>query len=299
MAKLPSSKGIFILALVLSFVTAFMVYKFLGSAVSKQPVQEGQVVLVAKTAIEPKTKITPDMIQEVKIPGEYVQAGTISDKSKVIGAVARDKIAAGEHITERRLYLEGKSVGFTGVIPSGKRAITLAVNEVTGIAGFVKAGDFVDVVVVFDAGTVGDNTSGLLLENILVLAANKETENGVVETSAKDAPKEAVKMGTVTLALAPDAAAKLVLAEEKGKVHLALRPYLPGTEAGGSFIVTPKDLVGVQVSPVQNSSKAESGGSSAPKTETVAPVAREVKPQTSSGGIKVIRGTKADIVSVR
>jgi pilus assembly protein CpaB len=298
MAKLPSSKGIFILAFVLSFATAFMVYKFLGNQV-KQPVSEGQVVLVAKTAILPKTKITADMIQEVKIPGEYVQAGTISDKSRVIGAIVRDKIEAGEHLTERRLYLEGRSGGFTSVIPSGKRAVTLAVNEVTGIAGLVKAGDFVDVVVVFDAGTVGDNTGGLLLENILVLASNKETENGVVETSAKDAPKEAVKMGTVTLALDPDAAAKLVLAEEKGKVHLALRPYLPGTETGGSFIVTPKDLVGVQVSPVQGSNKAESGGSYAKKTEAAAPAVREEKPINSSGGIRVIRGTKADIVSVR
>lgn len=292
MAKLPSSKGVFILAFILSLVTAFMVYKFLGSAVSKQPPSDGQIVLVAKTAIAPKTKISADMVEEVKIPGEYVQAGIISDKSKVIGAVTRDKIAAGEHITERRVLLEGKAAGFTGVIPSGKRAVTMAVNEVTGIAGFIKAGDFVDVVVVFDAGTVGDNTSTLLFDNVLVLASNKETENGVVETSAKDAPKEAVKMGTVTLALEPDAAAKLVLAEEKGKVHLALRPYLPGGEGSAGFIVTPKDLVGVQVSPIQNKGSEKVSSDRKP----AAPL-REERPKSS--GITVIRGTKADIVSVR
>lgn len=296
MVKLPGSKGIFMLAFFLSLSTAFMVYNFLGSNGAQQPPPEAEVVFVAKTAILPKTKITADMIQEVKIPGEYVQAGTISDKNKVIGAVVRDKIEAGEHITERRLFLEGKSAGFTGVIPSGKRAVTLAVNEVTGIAGFIKAGDYVDIVAVFDAGTVGDNTGGLILENILVLASNKETENGVVETSAKDAPKEAVKMGTVTLALDPEAAAKLVLAEEKGKVHLALRPYLPGIEGSGSFIVTPKDLVGVQVSPMQNNSKAGSGSSSLKPASAVAPGGE--KPPASSG-VRVIRGTKADIVSVR
>jgi pilus assembly protein CpaB len=290
MVKLPGNKGIFILAFLLSLSTAFMVYKFLGSAVSQQPVQEGQVVLVAKTAILPKTKITAEMLQEIKVPGEYVQAGTISDKSKVIGAVARDKIEAGEHITERRLFLEGKPAGFTGAIPTGKRAVTLAVNEVTGIAGLIKASDYVDVVVVFDAGTVGDNTSGVLLENVLVLATNKETENGVVETSAKDAPKEAVKMGTVTLALEPEAAAKLVLAEEKGKVHLALRPYLPSSEGDGSFIITPKDLVGVQVAPGQNN-KGAAGGASVKQAVS----SRENREVNISGGIKVIRGTKTDV----
>ena len=71
--------------------------------------------------------------------------------------------------------------------------MTVAVNEVTGVAGFVKAGDYTDIVVTFDANTVGDNVSHVLMQNILVLAANRDTEIGVTDTTVKESAKEISK----------------------------------------------------------------------------------------------------------
>jgi len=293
-----SNKGLLSIALVLSLVTSFLIYTYLKSASNKEIV--GVPVMVAKVEIPPKTKITPDMVQEIKVPAEYLQPGAVSSLNNVVGIISRERILSGEQITERRLVLEGKAVGFTGVIPRDKRAITVAVNEITGVAGFVKAGDYIDLVVTFDGGTVGDHVSQVLLQNILVLASNRETEEGVTQTTNSSAPKEPVKATTVTLAVTPDEAAKITLAEEKGKIRLALRPYLPINGIVVANAVTPTDLVGVQVSPVHNSSQAQSSSPQSPPppvTYQQPPV--QEKPKTSEydgPGIKMIRGTKVQTV---
>lgn len=277
MAKL-STKGLVVIALVLSLVTSFLVYGYLSNLTTRAS-KEGVSVVVAKVDIPAKTRITAEMVQEVRIPADYVQPGGMTELNNVVGVIAREQIIANEQVTQRRLLLEGKSVGFTGIIPRDKRAVTVAVTEVTGVAGFVKAGDYVDIIITFDQNTVGDHTSKSLLQNIQVLAANRDTEAGVADTSAK---KEAIKTSTVTLAMTPDEATQLTLAEEKGKIRLALRPYLPSDGLLATNAVTPKELVGVHTSPGQNR------GSVSPEPAPSPPA----KAQDSGPGIQIIRGTK-------
>lgn len=278
MAKL-SAKGLVVIALVLSFVTALLIYGYLGNLATRAT-QDSVPVVVAKVNISPKTRITAEMVQQAMVPADYVQPGAMTELTKVVGVVAREQIIANEQVTQRRLLLEGKSVGFTGIIPRDKRAVTVGVTEVTGVAGFVKAGDYVDVVITFDKGEVGENISKVVLQNLQVLAANRDAEAGVADT-AKD--KTALKTNTVTLAVTPNEATQLTLGEEKGKIRLALRPYLPGDELVVVNAVTPKDLVGVHASPVQNQ-----GSAAAPAPAAPAPTASH----DSGSGIQVIRGTK-------
>lgn len=308
MAKL-SNKGLLGIALVLSLVTSLLIYNYLQRAVGKADMKEGVPVVVAKTDIPAKTKITAEMVQQIRVPAEYLQPGGVQDLKNVVGVIAREPIVAGEQITDRRLVRESKSVGFTGMIPRDKRAVTVAVSEVTGVAGFVKPGDYVDVIVTFEQGMVGDNVSYMMLQNVLVLAANRDAEAGAAGNGAKEAAKDAVKATTVTLAVTPDEAAKLTLAEEKGKIRLALRPYLPLNGIEITNTITPKELVGVQYSPVQ--SQPSSGGHevqpaapvppqyymSPPQIQPAAPP-RETGPETNSKGIQVIRGTKTENIPV-
>ncbi|MBP2626269.1 MAG: Flp pilus assembly protein CpaB [Firmicutes bacterium] len=298
MTKL-SNKKLLAIALLFSLMTAILVYNYLKGVTSGQAGQQGVSVIVAKVDIPPKTKITPEMVGEVKVPPEYIQPGAVASLDKVVGIVTREHIVSGEQVSERRLIREGKSVGFTGIIPRDKRAVTVAVNEVTGVAGFVKAGDYTDIVVTFDAGTVGDNVSYVLMQNVLVLAANRDTEIGATNTTVKDSTKELSKTGTVTMAVTPDEAAQLTLAEEKGKIRLILRPYLPLNGIVITETVSPKDLVGSHVSPV----KKEQAPSSQPSTpsqpvyvnrQEASPVT--FKPIPDNKGIQVIRGTKAESV---
>ena len=289
MAKL-SSKGLTAIALVLSFVTAVLVYNFLNQSVQKSPIVEGEPVVTAKVDIPAKTRITAAMVQESRIPAEYIQAGAVRELARVIGMVTSETVVGGEQVLQRRLLTDGKQVGFTGVIPAGKWAFTVGVSDITGVAGLLKAGDSVDAIVTFDQQVVGDHVSQILLQNILVLAVNRESETVTEPRDAKkEAPKDAgvVKATTVTLAVAPDDAAKIALAEEKGKLRFALRPYLPEGSDPARRPVTPTDMVGVHRSPVQQNKEPQSTTPSAPPAGPDA----AAKP---GPGIPVIRGTKVE-----
>ncbi|MBP2636723.1 MAG: Flp pilus assembly protein CpaB [Firmicutes bacterium] len=281
-----SSKGLLVLAIVLSLLTTGLVYSYLKKTSGSLPANSVDVV-VAKVEIGPKTRITPEMVQVTKIPAPYLQPGIVQDAKDVIGMVSKETIAAGEQISVRRLWGEGKTAGFSGSIPQNKRAITVGVNEVTGVAGFTKAGDYVDVVVTFDKNTAGENVSQLVLQNILVLAANRETESGAgtaetANANSKD-KKEVAKTATVTLAVTPDEVAKLTLSEDKGKVRLVLRPFMQNADTAIAGAVTPRDIVGLHTPPA----------SSPPAEKAPAPQATAAK-----SGIQMIRGTKAEVIAI-
>ena len=290
LAKL-SNKGLLGIALVLSFATAALVYNLLSSTTQKPPPTVGETVVVAKTDIPPKTRITQDMVQEIQLPSEYVQKAAMRELSKVLGVMTREAIVGGEQVLARRLLIEGKQAGFTGVIPPGKRALTVAVSDVTGVSGLLKAGDYVDVLVTFDQQVVGDHVSQILLQNLLVLAVNRDSEVAQERDAKKEAGKETgiVKVATVTLAVSPSEAAKVTLSEEKGKLRFALRPYIPEEGVVDKRPVTPTEIVGVHQSPVQ-----------AAQTPPVTPpagggaAAAAAPANKSLTTIPVIRGTKIE-----
>lgn len=280
-----SNKGLLIIALVLSLLTTGLVYSYLkrtSGSVSANSVE----VVIAKTDIGAKTKITADMLQITKVPALYLQPGGVQDVKDVIGVVAKESIAAGEQITRQRLLRDGKSAGFTGTIPQDKRAITIGVTEVTGVAGFAKAGDYVDVVVTFDKNAAGDNVSQLVLQNVLVLAANRETEGGGAETANSNGKdkKDISKTATVTLAVTPEEVGKLTLSEDKGKVRLVLRPFMQNTGDIAATPITPQDIVGVH--------------DKQPAVQAPGKVPASPPTPKQTGGIQMIRGTKAEVISV-
>ncbi len=290
MAKL-SSKGLLGIALALSLITAVLVFNFLRESAQQPPPSELATVITAKVDIPPKTKITSDMVQESQMPADYIQSGAVRDLSKVLGIMTREAIVGGEQVLERRLLTAGKQAGFTGVIPAGKRALTIAVSDVTGVSGLLKAGDSVDAIVTFDQQVAGGNVSQILLQNVPVLAVNRESEVPQERDGKKDAAKDAgvVKLSTVTLAVSPEEATKVTLAEEKGKLRLTLRPFLPETGVAAVQPVTPTDIVGIQKSPVQT-------GKEQPASPAVPAPAAGVFQDASKGvpGVMVIRGTKIE-----
>ncbi len=278
MARL-STKLLVVIALVFSLAAAGLVYSYL-QALAARNAKAGMPVVVAKADIAPRTKVTAAMLKVVNVPAEYIQPGAVQDIDKAVGVVAREQIAAGEQVTLRRLLIEGRSAGFSGIIPPGKRAVSLAVTEVSGVAGMVKPGDFVDVIVTFDPNVVGEHLSQIVLQNLKVLAANRDTEAGA--GGAADAAKKEGGKTTVTLAVSPDEATRLAVADEKGKIRLALRPYVPGEEVKVVVgAVKPRDIVDTPAPPP--AAPAVTGGMPA-----VPPVR----------GIEVIRGTKTERIPV-
>ncbi len=137
-----------------------------------------------------------------------------------MGRVAVTNIAAREPITEARLAPEGTAAGLSAIIPEGYRAMTVQVDDVVGISGFIMPGTLVDVVVVIDPqqsnGTQQDPISKIVLQNIKVLANGQNIDK-------PENQREANSVKAVTLLVTPEQAEKLALASSEGKLQLVMR----------------------------------------------------------------------------
>ena len=292
-----SKKSLLLIAVALSGLFAFMLYRYLNTPVASE------TVIVAKTDIAPKTTITDDMIKEVSVPKDYIQPNALKEKKKVVGSITREAVISGEQITARRLVVAGKTAGFTGIIPKDKRAMTVAVTEETGVAGFPKPGDYVDVIVTFDQQEIGEPVSKIILQNLQVLATNHETEGGetTVPTTAKASNAPTSKTNTVTLAVNPQEATQLALSDEKGKVRLALRPFLAFDSVVATNVVTATGIIGnkaITQTPTYIAPPAQTEYVSSEISNDDNILQADQSFQSSNKNIQTIRGTKVETITV-
>ncbi|HEY8185503.1 MAG TPA: Flp pilus assembly protein CpaB [Pyrinomonadaceae bacterium] len=204
-------------ALLFGLLAAVSVSRYLSSA--QAYTKNLNRVAVAKVAIPIGTKIIPEQVMMVQFPAESTPDGAFDSVEKLTGRVVVTNIAPREPITEARLAPEGTAGGLSAVIPEGYRAMTVKVDDVVGISGFIMPGTLVDVVVVIDpADRAGmqDPISKIVLQNIKVLA------NGQNIDKPED-QREANSVKAVTLLVTPEQAEKLALAASEGKLQLVMR----------------------------------------------------------------------------
>lgn len=204
-------------ALMFGLVAAFAVSRYLSSA--NVYAKSLNSVVVAKVDIPIGAKIIPEQLTVVQFPRESTPDGTFDNPQKLVGRVAVQNIAAREPLTDSRLAPEGSAAGLSAVIPEGYRAMTVKVDDVVGISGFIQPGTLVDVVVVIDPEEKMSEQgpiSKIVLQNIKVLA------NGQNIDKPKD-DREANSVKAVTLQVTPEQAEKLALASTEGKLQLVMR----------------------------------------------------------------------------
>ncbi len=124
-------------------------------------------------------------------------------------------ISKGEFILPNRLAGEHAGSGLPSLIPPGMRAVSVRVNEVVSVAGFVTPGTRVDVLLTGTPGAGGDEQTTTVLQNVLVLASGHTLE--------RTATGEAQNTAVITLEVSPDDAQRLTLASSQGHIQLALR----------------------------------------------------------------------------
>jgi pilus assembly protein CpaB len=177
-------------------------------------------VVVAKVDIPLGSKIIAEQLTTVRFPREAVPEGAFSTMDKLVGRYTVVNVLSKEPIVESRLAPEGSTGGLSAIIPAGYRAMTVKVDEVVGVSGFLMPGALVDIVVVIE--NPGKNAtddkmfSKIVLQNIKVLA------NGQNLDKPSDS-REANKVTAVTLQVTPDQAEKLALASTEGKLRLVMR----------------------------------------------------------------------------
>jgi pilus assembly protein CpaB len=161
-------------------------------------------------------------------PVNSMPPGAIVDLKGIDGRITRSNIQRGEPIMESKLAPAGTTGGLSAVVAEGKRAMTVRVNDVVGVAGFALPGNFVDILVNTQNDYHGDNgpreqaISKIVLERILVLA--------IAQESNRDDTKPKV-VNAVTLELTPDQVEKLDLARSVGTLSLVLRNQIDPASA--------------------------------------------------------------------
>lgn len=225
---------ILVVAIALGLLAAVLTGRYLatlerGVAAEDEPIE----VLVAQEALERGAAadqlIADGLIVRESIPRRYVADGAVSAVAAIEGKVLAEHISKGEQITEVRFKFPAEA-GLAHGIPEDHVAVSIPNNAVKGVAGLVKPGDFVMAVVTFDPGPEGEAVSRVLLPKARVLAIGAAVgtepepaagEGGVLGGQTGRAA-EPVAPSTITLALPPADVERLVFAEEKGAVWLAL-----------------------------------------------------------------------------
>ena len=289
----------------------------MGANEEVKPVDSIHVV-VAKQDIAPKTIIKESMVEVREVPASMVSDDAVREVSDIVNKPAKVEILKDDIISTRKVLMDITMAGFTGDIPPECRAISIAITDVTGVAGFAKPGDYVDVMLI----AKGDEkmTGRIVLQDVLLLAINKNTEqkqkaagdgssgdtkktgdsadskNQSDKKSADVAKDEAISdLATATLALLPEDALKLITEAQEGTLYLALRPYKPRDK----FTTDTRYI---------HYSTTKTAKSSGTRTATPAPAASAAPaavrqavqqsipvstpaPKAPVGGVEVIRGT--------
>jgi pilus assembly protein CpaB len=270
-------------------VATWGVYDYLKKNESKTSAVAGQGVLVATGDIPIGTKIDGTLVKTATWPKSNVPPGSMADVNAVMGRVVIQHINAGDIVTEQKLMPKdaGASTGImTYIVPQGHRAVTVSVNEVAGVAGFISPHNRVDIVLTTTPPGTTEPLSKIVLQNVTILATGQITE----QKEGKP-----VVVPTVTLDLTPDDSEKLVLAASKGPLQLLLRNIVDTApvEATGATIskvlgVTPR-VAAVRSEPKRAPKKA---------TKKAPVIVRQVEakpapaPKPAPGySVEIIKGT--------
>jgi pilus assembly protein CpaB len=202
-----------VLALAAGLLSAVYVYKNLQPG--KSAAADTAEVMVAASDLQVGARVEDHDVKIIRIQSTDMPPGTPRKKADVIGHGVIIPISKGEFILPNRLAGENAGSGLPALIPPGMRAVSVRVNEIVSVAGFVTPGTRVDVLLTGAPTGSGEQQTTTVLQNVAVLASGHTLER----TSSGEAQNTAV----ITLLVTPDDAQRLTLASTEGHIQLALR----------------------------------------------------------------------------
>src|SRR5271170_7456762 len=266
-----------ILALALGALVSVSVYRnLLGRGPATEP---GTDVVVAANDIQVGARIEEHDVRLVKYPASALPGGTPTKRSQVLGRGVILPIARGEFILPSKLAPENAGAGLPSLIPPGMRAVSVRVNEVVSVAGFVGPGTRVDILLTGTPNGSSESQTTTVLQNVAVIASGQRLE--------RNAAGEPQNTPVITLLASPEDAERLTLASSEGKIQLSLRNPLD----------THRDPVDAA-----NAKGLYKGGTpaAAPPRPTIRPVRQQKteKPPSSPSvlSVEVYKGDKKTVV---
>jgi pilus assembly protein CpaB len=240
------NRGSVLISVVLGLLAVVLMWTYVSSR-ERQLLELAAMrdTVIASRDIPANSRIDETMIQVIQVPAKYAQPKAMTDAGQVVGRVSAAPISQGAQVTSTSLVDARQNV-LASDVPRGMRALTIAVSDVTGVGGLVRAGDFVDVIGTFEYGRPIRETGGVmqysdertetitLMQNVQVVAVGQQTMRGRVqapppqaepETDRAPAPQD-VNYQNVTVLVGPKQVQDLILAQQVGTLTLALRAEL-------------------------------------------------------------------------
>ena len=261
------------LALAVGLLVSYTVYNRLRTSAGSNN-ERGVQVLVAADNIPVGVKLEAHDIRVITLPQSAVPPGAFSGTSQVLGRGSILPVSKGDFILPSKLAAVNAGAGLPSMIPQGMRAVSVRVNDVVSVAGFVQPGTHVDVLATGNQSGGSERQTTTVLENVLVLAVGKSLDRNP-SADAQTAP-------VITLAVSPDDAQKLALASQEGRIQLSLRNPVDTKKGGIGATRTSSLYLGDK--PVATEPK--------PKVRKM--VAKVAAPASAPYAVEMIRGSKRD-----
>lgn len=257
-------------ALVLALILSAAVYRALKrSSATTTTVMPMTHVVVAAEPLQIGTRLDSSKVKTISWPKGQEMDGMFTEIADVTNRAVITPVAENEPILASKLASENSGAGLSATIPEGMRAVSVSVNDVVGVAGFVTPGTMVDVLVT--GNTIGTGTTAstaitrTILENIRVLAAGQKMD--------QDREGKPQNVPVITLLVTPEQAGKLTMASTEGKIQLALRNTIDTKTTNPAPVLQSSLFASAAPEPVAT---APVKHSAAPKKETPPPYTIEV-----------------------
>ncbi|HXD20814.1 MAG TPA: Flp pilus assembly protein CpaB [Vicinamibacterales bacterium] len=224
--------AVFAIAIVAGGTFAFATYRYIQDRPAAVAQMQTRPVVVAAANLDLAAELRREDMKVIDWPAGSVPAGSFSNPQELVGRGLIQPVVQNAPILEGAMPPKDAGAGLPPVIPEGMRAVSVRVNDVIGVAGYVLPGTRVDVVVTISpTDQHPDTTSKVILTNVQVLTAGTKIERDTVD-------HKPVTVNVVTLIVDPQQAERLTLAGTEGKIQLALRnpldktaPETPGIRA--------------------------------------------------------------------
>jgi pilus assembly protein CpaB len=276
----------FFAALVVALAASYLVYKQVARRA--EPLAGMTNVFVAARDLPIGVPLAEEHLKGSPWASDNVPAGAVTDASQLVGRTLIYPVFAGEPVLTNKLAPEGSGAGLSAVISEGMRAVSIRVDEVVAVAGFVVAGTRVDVLLTGSPteNGAGERVTQTILENAQVLAAGQQ-----IQPDAEGKPES---VNVVTLLCTPEDAARVVLAASEGRIQLVLRNPSDSESEGKPTPVVKRTQLYAKATPPPASPAARPP---APRVEPPAPVVVAPPPATTTS-IQMIRGSSVSEVEV-
>ncbi len=265
---------ILLVAVVVGLLASTFVYRQMTRVSGPAPVLTGHIV-VASGPLSLGARLEAVNLRLLPWDAKTPVPGMFTRIEDCVNRVTITSVIENEPILEGRLAPKDALAGLPATIPEGMRALSVAVNEVVGVAGFVLPGSIVDVLVTGgpEGGNGGNTLTRTILEHIRVLAAGQK-----IAQDEKGTPQT---VPVITLLVTPDEASRLTMASTEGRIQLALRNTID-TKQANPPIVYRNSLF---------------GSAPQPRVGPAPTVAAAPTPKPPAVGVEVFRGDKREVVT--